>query len=477
MKKHQTKKIQQKDTYFVPLIIIILLDFSIFAFSFLFAYWIRFHTAIYTIFPPPPPPYIPDFNSYMSVALFIGVIGVVVFERIGLYERRIGLDRQIQSGSLILATLVSYIFLMAFLFNYREISYSRLTTGLAIPFTCIGMLAEKSILKKIQIYLINKGMVFHKTVIIGPLKECSHINYKLQQHHGSKYQLLGYITPEDTLEPSYPPLNCLGTVNQIEGILKNPNIDNAIIALPSSESDEIKKIIQTCDKNNIRFQITPVVFENVYKDFSVEKSIPTPVILFDETPMSGFNRALKRTIDIVISSTALVISSPIMLIAAILVKLDSKGPIFYVQERVGSDGSKFKIYKFRSMIDHAENGTGPKWATANDPRTTKIGRFLRRYNLDEFPQFLNVFFGDMSLVGPRPERPYFVDQFKGEIPNYMKRHYVKTGITGWAQVNGWRGDTSVSKRTEHDIYYIENWSILLDLKILWKTLTSFKNAY
>ena len=188
-----------------------------------------------------------------------------------------------------------------------------------------------------------------------------------------------------------------------------------------------------------------------------------------------FNAWMKRVIDIGLSAAALVVLAiPVAIIAAI-VKLSSRGPVLYAQERMGLDGKAFTVYKFRSMYEGAESESGPVWADENDPRATPIGRWLRRFDLDELPQFWNVLRGDMSIVGPRPERPFFVDQFKHRIPQYMLRHKVKAGITGWAQVNGWRGNTSLEKRIEYDLYYIENWSVTLDIKIMW--LTVFRGLF
>jgi exopolysaccharide biosynthesis polyprenyl glycosylphosphotransferase len=205
-----------------------------------------------------------------------------------------------------------------------------------------------------------------------------------------------------------------------------------------------------------------------------------PVININEPSLQGVNALVKRAIDIMISSVALlVLGLPIAVIAA-LVRLTSRGPAFFRQERMGLDGKSFSIVKFRSMHDEAEKETGPVWTQRNDPRVTALGRFLRRSNLDELPQLWNVFRGDMSIVGPRPERPHFVEQFKHRIPQYMLRHKVKSGLTGWAQVNGWRGNTALDKRIEYDLYYIENWSIRLDLKIMWLTIVKgffHKHAY
>ena len=193
-------------------------------------------------------------------------------------------------------------------------------------------------------------------------------------------------------------------------------------------------------------------------------------ISVNDVPLQGFNTWVKRTIDVLLSGLAvLVLAIPFAVIAA-LVKLTSSGPVFYRQERMGLDGKAFTVYKFRSMYTGAEDSTGPVWARDDDPRATPMGQWLRKLDLDELPQFLNVLKGDMSIVGPRPERPFFVDRFKYRIPQYMLRHKVKAGITGWAQINGWRGNTSLEKRIEYDLYYIENWSVTLDLKIMWLTL-------
>jgi exopolysaccharide biosynthesis polyprenyl glycosylphosphotransferase len=195
-----------------------------------------------------------------------------------------------------------------------------------------------------------------------------------------------------------------------------------------------------------------------------------PIISLNDVPLRGFNSLLKRLIDIATSSIALFALSMPFAIIAFLIRRTSPGGVFYTQERMGLDGKAFHVLKFRSMYEGAEDDTGPIWARDNDPRCTRIGRWLRRFDLDELPQLWNVLRGDMSIVGPRPERPYFVQQFKHRFPQYMLRHKVKAGITGWAQVNGWRGNTSLEKRIEYDLYYIENWSVSLDLKIMWLTL-------
>jgi exopolysaccharide biosynthesis polyprenyl glycosylphosphotransferase len=250
-----------------------------------------------------------------------------------------------------------------------------------------------------------------------------------------------------------------------------------VVAPNGEEYNTLLRVIRECRSRGIRFEMVPELFEAMALHMDVEELGYAPIIALGETPLEGPARFTKRIMDLVIALVALVVSAPIMALIAALIKLDSKGTVLFVQERVGNDGQTFRMYKFRSMVQDAEANTGPVWATADDPRRTKVGKWIRRYNLDELPQLLNVVLGDMSIVGPRPERPYFVNKFKESIPRYMRRHMVKSGITGWAQVNGLRGDTSVLERTFYDIYYVENWSLLFDLRILWRTLLSFKNAY
>ncbi|MDI6783998.1 MAG: exopolysaccharide biosynthesis polyprenyl glycosylphosphotransferase, partial [bacterium] len=241
--------------------------------------------------------------------------------------------------------------------------------------------------------------------------------------------------------------------------------------------DQILDLMLHCEKQIIRFRFVPDLLEIITNRVVVDEFDGFPLFTVKETPLTGWNLLLKRGIDIFGAIIILLLLSPLMLIITYLIKRESNGSILYTQERVGADGKQFHIYKFRTMVENAEAETGPIWATENDLRCTQLGCFLRKHNLDESPQLFNVLKGEMSLVGPRPERPYFVEQFKVRVPRYMLRHKVKSGMTGWAQINGWRGDSSIEERTKYDLYYIENWSLLFDLKILFLTLFARKNAY
>jgi Undecaprenyl-phosphate glucose phosphotransferase len=257
-------------------------------------------------------------------------------------------------------------------------------------------------------------------------------------------------------------------------------VDHLYVALPPEQHVQMLKLIESTSRECVDVKVVPDLLQVIALRARLEDLDGVPVININDVPLQGFNAVVKRITDVLISSAALaLLSIPICIIAA-LVKLTSRGRVFYRQERMGLDGKRINIVKFRSMHQDAERLTGPVWARENDPRVTFFGRFLRKSNLDELPQLWNVLRGDMSIVGPRPERPHFVAEFKHRIPQYMLRHKVKAGLTGWAQVNGWRGNTSIEKRIEYDLYYIENWSVSLDLKIMWLTLLRgffHKHAY
>jgi len=254
-----------------------------------------------------------------------------------------------------------------------------------------------------------------------------------------------------------------------------------IIGLPESSHQELVGIISLCEREKVGIRVFPDVFQIMASEVGIGDLGGLPLLTIRDVALRGWKLTLKRGIDMVFSALGLVIFSPFMLLTALLVKLESPGPVFYVQERMGLDARPFKILKFRSMRQDAEVD-GPGWTTESDPRRTKIGTFMRRFNIDEMPQFINVLVGDMSLVGPRPERPVYVEQFRQSIPRYMDRHREKAGLTGWAQVNGLRGDTSIAERTKYDLWYIENWSLALDIRIILRTMVQWlfgtnHNAY
>ena len=271
----------------------------------------------------------------------------------------------------------------------------------------------------------------------------------------------------------------IGTLDDLEAVIEEHQVDQVMIALPFEAHRKILNLLDRIGNELIEIRLVPNVLQYATLRADMEDVDGTPVINLSHVPMEGWSSLAKRALDIGISVAAMAVLLPLLPIVMVLIKLEDRGPLFYRQERMGLDGRSFMILKLRSMRMGAESATGPVWAVEDDPRRTRIGAFLRRWSIDELPQLWNIFCGDMSIVGPRPERPAFVRKFRDEIPNYMLRHRVKSGLTGWAQVHGWRGNTSIRKRIQYDLYYIENWSLRLDFQILWLTLRRglTKNAY
>ncbi|HUV94547.1 MAG TPA: undecaprenyl-phosphate glucose phosphotransferase [Anaerolineae bacterium] len=285
------------------------------------------------------------------------------------------------------------------------------------------------------------------------------------------YRVVGFVDGEDT-EGDVVGVPILGSQSELARILRENDIQEVVIALPNASHDELLDMISACEAEHANVRIFPDFFQIVASELSIGDLDGLPMLTIRDPALRGWKLTLKRTMDLAIGSLALILLSPLMLFVALLIRLGSKGPVFYAQVRVGLDGKPFPILKFRTMRTGAEEGTGPVWTTIDDPRRTRLGEFLRKTSIDELPQFINVLVGDMSLVGPRPERPIFVEQFKQVVPRYMERHKEKAGMTGWAQVNGLRGDTSIVERTKYDLYYIENWSPMFDLKIIVRTMVN-----
>jgi len=272
----------------------------------------------------------------------------------------------------------------------------------------------------------------------------------------------------------------LGGLEEAREVVEREGVVEVYAALPAGRREALERLLEALADSSVDLRVVPDLVERMRLNAGIEELDGLPVILLSQTPLLGWNRVAKRATDILLGGAALLLLSPLLGLIALLVRLTSPGPVLYTQERMGLDGVRFRMYKFRSMRADAERETGAVWAKPGDERRTLLGALLRQTSLDELPQLFNVLKGEMSLVGPRPERPVFVEEFRRKVPGYMLRHKMKSGMTGWAQVNGWRGDTSIEKRIECDLYYIENWSLGLDLKIMWLTLWKgfvSRNAY
>ena len=328
-------------------------------------------------------------------------------------------------------------------------------------------------------HLVKDGYQQKSILLIGGDRVAEKTMNEIISSRHLGYRLFGILA--DYYHETLPKGYYLGKLEKFSEIVRSGLVDEVMIALPLRMEEVIIDLVEKCEYEGIRVRIVPDFFRLIRNRAILEDLGDIPLIGIRTEPLSLLKkRVLKRAFDVAFSLAAIVILSPLFLILAILVKFTSRGPVFFKQERVGANNVKYEIYKYRTMAMQAEEQSDTVWTTANDPRVTKIGRFMRKANLDEFPQFWNVLMGNMSVVGPRPEREHFVEQFKEDIPQYKVRHLVKTGITGLAQVNGWRGDTSIEKRVECDIHYIENWSFWLDLKIIWRTIfgrETQKHAY
>jgi Undecaprenyl-phosphate glucose phosphotransferase len=333
----------------------------------------------------------------------------------------------------------------------------------------LGYLSRKFIREALERRWMQ-GIGVRKVLIAGAGDLGRVVADRILEHRELGYQIIGFVDDKaggDHL--GYRGLPLLGSLTEAADIIGNERIDELYVALPLEEHMKLLELVESTSREGVDVKVVPDLLQFIALRARLEDLDGVPVINLNDVPLQGVSAFIKRVLDIVISSGALMAMTLPGVIIAWIIKRTSPGPVFYAQERMGLDGKQFTVYKFRTMPVDAER-EGPVWSDDNDTRATRVGSFLRRHDLDEWPQFWNVLVGDMSIVGPRPERPFFVAQFKHRIPQYMLRHKVKAGITGWAQVNGWRGNTSLEKRIEYDLYYIENWSVTLDIKIMWLTL-------
>lgn len=373
--------------------------------------------------------------------------------------------------------LSAYLLLLAMLFFYRQVSFSRVTMILLAVFSGFALLLSRIAGRMLRQHLYRAGVAVRRAAIVGDGHQASHIRNHLamQPHFG--IQVIGSV---GDVEHSTGDIERLGEISQARHVVEKHRIDTLIIALGKSDSETLPALIRACYGINVEFLYLPEIHPTNGRLKHIMEVDGVPLWTLKETPFEGWHGLVKRAFDLVLALLMFTVLLPVLILLAVAIKFGSRGPVLYAQKRVGLDGSVFTCLKFRSMHIHAEDKTGPVWATQNDPRVTKIGRFMRRFSLDELPQLWNVLRGDMSLVGPRPERPEFVLQFEQQIDGYNERHRVKAGITGWAQVSGMRGDTPIEDRTDFDRYYVENWTLGFDIKILFLTALAVlkgENAY
>ena len=359
-----------------------------------------------------------------------------------------------------------------------EVNLSRGMIGYAWLLAFVLVIVGRWILHQLRAMVQSRGLVQDRVVVIGTGDAARLVLQKIQGSPFLGYRVLGLINGQGGPEhiDGYPVLGC---VEDLPRLIDEHAVDEVIIATPEADDEDLVRLISLAHRDGVSIKVFPNLFEIMTAGVTIDDLGGLPLLTIRDVALRGWKLTVKRAMDLVVSAAALVAASPFLLLVAVVIKLDSPGPVFYVQERMGLDGRPFLMFKFRSMRRDADaNGAG--WTIKDDPRRTRLGSFIRRLSIDELPNFINVLLGDMSLVGPRPEQPAFVQQFRQMVPRYMDRHHEKAGITGWAQVNGLRGDTSIYERTKYDLWYIENWSVWLDVKILLRTLFKVftdRNAY
>ncbi len=425
-------------------------------------------------------PEIGPFRDYLLPALIQSGAILTVFFFYKFYHRRRAAALMDEAYRLVGAVSGATLITIAFIsFVLREtLQYQRSMIVLAWGAGIVLIILGRALHGRVQRILQSRGIGAERVLIVGTGEVGRMVLQKFQQTPGLGYHVIGFIeaAAADAQPTAAKVMNLpvLGAVGDLPKIIAEQDVSEVIIGLPEASHEELVGIVSQCEREKVSIRVFPDVFQIMASEVTISDLAGLPLLTIRDVALRGWKLTLKRIVDLLFSSAFLTATSPLMMLTAILVKLDSPGPVFFVQERMGLDAKPFKMLKFRSMRVDAE-ANGPGWTTANDPRRTRVGTFIRKTSIDEFPQFINVLMGDMSIVGPRPEQPAYVEQFRLSIPRYMERHREKAGVTGWAQINGLRGDTSIAERTKYDLWYIENWSLWLDLKIILRT--AFKAVF
>lgn len=453
-----------------------LIDIIVIVFSYVCAWVIRFigpfaHTAVRA----------KSLEQYMVILVFLVPVYLILYQAFDLYTPLRMQGRRLVLANVIKANTLGLVLIIFAFYMIDEGDFSRLTF---VIFYFINMVMQW-IVRMIVFYVLRdmrkRGLNQKQMVLVGYSRAAEEYIDRIQENPQWGYIVRGILDDNVPAGTMYNGVKVIGRIANLMVILPTNRLDEIAITLGLSEYYRLEEIVALCEKSGVHTKFIPDYNKIIPTKPYTEDILGLPVINIRYVPLNNtFNALVKRVMDIFGSIAAIIVSSPVMLLMCILIKATSPGPLIYKQERVGLHNKTFRMYKFRSMEIQPEEEEKKAWTVKNDPRVTGIGKFMRRTSIDELPQLFNILKGDMSLVGPRPERPFFVEKFREEIPRYMVKHQVRPGLTGWAQVNGYRGDTSIRKRIDCDLYYIENWSIGLDIKILF--LTFFKgfinkNAY
>lgn len=454
----------------------IVLDAIVIMGAYILSWYVRFRSGIF-----PLDEWYLSLNDYMKLLIYIVPGYLILYYVFHMYVPKRVLGRRLEAWRVIQANVIGLMALILLLYLTKQQDISR---RMLFVFFCANVfleVLERNVLRMILRKARRNGYNQKHMVLVGYSRAAEQYIDRIKANPEWGYSVKGILDDNHPIGTEYKGVKVIGRVDDLMRILPENKLDEIAITLGLDEYDRLEYIVAMCEKSGVHTKFIPD-YNNIIPTKPYTEDIQgLPVINIRHVPLTNLvNRTIKRTVDLFGAVVAIILFSPVMLVVSVIIKITDPGPLIFKQERIGLKNKPFYMYKFRSMVVQKEHEEQKGWTTKDDPRVTKIGKFIRKTSIDELPQFFNVLKGDMSLVGPRPERPQFVEKFKEEIPRYMIKHQVRPGITGWAQVNGYRGDTSIKKRIEHDLYYIENWTIGFDFKIIF--LTFFKgfinkNAY
>ena len=454
----------------------VVLDGLVMLFCYAVAWFIRFKTGIF-----PQDLWVLSLRGYMKLLVYILPGFLLLYYMYKLYEPKRVLGRRLEAWRILQANGIGVMVLIVVLYVTKQIDVSRrMLAVFAVLNVCITII-ERNLIRLFLRNIRRKGYNLKQILLVGYSNATEGYIDRIMQNPEWGYEIRGILDDHKEIGYQYRGIKVIGWLADLDIILPESHLDEIVITLGLNEYTKLGMLVNKCEKSGVHTKFIPDYNNIIPTKPYTEDILGLPVINIRHVPLTNWlNRFVKRAVDIFGALVALILFSPTMIVVSIIIKMTDSGPLIYKQERVGLKNEPFYMYKFRSMVVQKEADEKSKWTVKDDPRVTPIGRFMRKTSIDELPQLFNILKGDMSLVGPRPERPQFVEKFKEEIPRYMIKHQVRPGLTGWAQVNGYRGDTSIRKRIEYDLYYIENWTLGFDFKII--LLTFFKgfinkNAY
>lgn len=454
----------------------VVVDAAVIAAAYSISWFLRFKTGIFDLDEGVLP-----FRHYYSALIFIIPAYLILYYAFSLYTPKRVQGRRLEGSNIIKANTLGLLMFIVVLYVSKQADFSR---NMIFIFYVVNIMLEMLVRNLIRYGLRNirrKGLNLKHILLVGYSRAAEEYIDRIQANPQWGYLVRGILDDHEEKGREYKGIKVIGSIENLLIILPQNRLDEIAITLGLNEYNRLEHIVGLCEKSGVHTKFIPDYMNIIPTRPYTEDLLGLPVVNIRHVPLTNtFHALLKRIMDFIGSILALIVASPFMLIIALLIKTTSKGPVFFSQERVGLHNKPFRMYKFRSMTVQDEKKEKGAWTTKGDARVTGIGKVIRKTSMDELPQLYNILKGDMSLVGPRPERPFFVDKFKEEIPRYMVKHQVRPGLTGWAQINGYRGDTSIRKRIDHDLYYIENWTLGLDFKILFLTIFKGfvnKNAY